>query len=1060
MLRMSSGGSQADSRRAMDELRRAIRGEVREDRLTRALYATDASIYEIVPDGVIFPRSVEDVQTAVRICAEHRLPVTARGAGTGLAGGAVNRGLQLDCSRYLNRVLHIDPVARTAVVEPGVVLDELNAALASHGLHFAPDVATSSRATIGGMIANNSCGAHSVMYGRTVDHVVALDLVLADGSRQTWGATSKRRNVETSRSQNIESSKHQNAGRPKRRNAETSVRSDLEGGPQSGFPFGDHIALGVQCEVVLRRIADEYSSEIVARFPKVIRRNGGYALDRLRVEPDGGVNVETLICGSEGTLAIVVGAVLNLVPLPKHRGLVVAHFNDLLDALTATSISLEHNPAAVELLDKLILDAARDNPVMRRRRWLIEGDPQGVLIIELHDEDAERLAQRLGAAASDLKARGMGYAWPILTDPVEQDDIWYIRKSGLGLLMSRPGDRQTYDFVEDTAVDPARLRDYIARFIQVLDEEGVTEASYYAHASVGCLHVKPVLNLKSVGDIRKMHRIADRISSLALEFGGTMTGEHGDGILRSCWLEKMYGPRIIEAFRKVKAVFDPHNILNPGKIVDPLPMLENFRYGPAYQAADPLTVLDFSAHGGMAGLAEMCSGVGQCRQRLVGTMCPSYMATGDERHTTRARANALRMALSNRNLLDGLEDPALSEVMDLCLSCKACKSECPTGVDMARLKAEWQHHHHQHTGAPLRSRLIEHTALLCRWASRAAPLANAIGQNRWVRSMLDRWLDIDRRVPPPRLAEQTFRNWLKQRRRQTPSLAPRNGSGVPEAPNSAFHIPHTAFDTIQVPPRVAYFIDTWTNYFTPDVGIATVRVLEALGYEVIIPPQVCCGRPAISKGLLDYARSQAQRCVEVLAPIAEQGIPILGTEPSCILTFTDELPQLVRTPEARRIANHAMMLETFLARDLVSLSHRARNFATESKPDSSACHIPHSAILYHSHCHQKALVGADDAIAVLRSVFGDLVSETNSGCCGMAGSFGHEKEHYEVAAAIGEQRLFPTIRKQPAASIAVSGFSCRQQIEHHTGAAPRHLVELLADRLVACSPADITGPFA
>ena len=946
---------------AIEALKSALPGSVRDDRLARALYATDASIYEIVPDAVVFPRTIEDIQSAVRICASHRIPITARGAGTGLAGGAVNRGISLDCSRNLNRILEIDPARCRAVVEPGVVLDELNAALRPHGLHFAPDVATSSRATIGGMIANNSCGAHSVMYGRTVDHVVSLDVVLSDGSLQTWGT------------------------------------SDA-----SGRSANSHAAA---CESILAKIACHEADEIAARFPNVMRRNGGYALDRLKLT-DGRINPETIICGSEGTLAIVAGATLKLTPLPKHRGLVVSHFADLLDALAATPAVLEHNPAAVELLDKLILDAARENPVMRRRPWRFEGDPHGVLVIELYDDDAARLASRLQRLADDFKARSLGYAWPVFADAAMQDEVWYVRKSGLGLLMSKPGDRQTYDFVEDTAVDPTKLRDYIARFMQVLGEEGVSECSYYAHASVGCLHVKPVLNLKSAGDIARMHRIADRISSLALEFGGTMTGEHGDGILRSSWLAKMYGPRIIDAFRRIKTAFDPHNILNPGKIVDPLPMLENFRYGPAYRAETPLTVLDFSAHGGMAGLAEMCSGVGQCRQQLVGTMCPSYMATGDEQHTTRARANALRLALSNRDVLQGLEDPALEEVMDLCLSCKACKTECPTGVDMARLKGDWQHECHERGGAAVRSRLSARVERLAVWGSRFASLVNWLGASSIVRELMEEVIGFDARVPPPRFARETFRYWFARR---------------PRAPRSPSR-------------RVAYFVDTWTNYFTPQVGIAAVRVLESLGCEVIVPPAVCCGRPAISKGMLHHAKKLAEQNAAILRRLAEDGLPLVGTEPSCILTFSDEFPQLVRSARADRIAANAMLLETFLARQFPETIKSAAQSA--------------ASVLYHGHCHQKALVGTGDAMMLLKSACGDSATELNTGCCGMAGSFGHEKEHYEVAKAVGEQRLFPAVRNRDGAEIAVSGFSCRHQIAHHTDARPRHLIEIIADRLL------------
>jgi len=982
-----------DVAKVLSGLAARLAGEVRADKLTRALYATDASIYEIVPDGVVFPRTMEDVQEAVRACADHRVAITARGAGTGLAGGCVNRGLQLDCSRHLHRILHIDPMARTALVEPGVVLDDLNSAAGPHGLHFAPDVATSSRATIGGMIANNSCGAHSVLYGRTVDHVLAVDVVLADGTRQTWGAV-----------ENDELRMKKGNGRDN-----ASPFSNLN----SSFAIhqSDH---GARCERILESIARDYSGEIAARFPKVMRRNGGYALDRLR-NGSGRINAETIICGSEGTLGIVVLALLRLTPLPRRRGLIVAHFSDLLDALAATPVVLQHGPAAVELIDKLILDAAREHPAMRRRPWLVEGSPEGVLIIELFDDEEQSLRRRLDDVAADLRARSMGYAWTMLLEPVAQEHLWNIRKNGLGLLMSRPGDRQAYDFVEDTAVEPGRLREYIERFMKVLNEEGVQEASYYAHASVGCLHVKPVLNLKSAGDVEKMHRIADRISSLALEFGGTMTGEHGDGILRSCWLEKMYGPRIVEAFCKIKTAFDPAGILNPGKIVDPLPMVSNFRFGPDYQAQSVPTTLDFDAYGGMAGLAEMCSGVGQCRQRRVGTMCPSYMATLDEKDSTRGRANALRLALSHHGLLDGLSDPALGEVMDLCISCKACKTQCPTGVDMARLKAEWSHQGHRRSGMPLRSRLIARMADFASSGSRCAWLANPLLEADWLRGLLDRFLAIDRRVALPRLARQSFRRRFARcaNSRAAVSAAP---SGDPSR-------------------RVVYFVDTWTNYFTPHVGLATVAVLESLGYEVIVPPTTCCGRPAISKGDLDHAARLARLNAKILQPFAESGIPIVGTEPSCILTFVDEFPQLVRTANARRIADRCQTIETFLAREPSSLQllERWGRSAGGSAPQ----------VLYHAHCHQKALVGTEDAMKVLRALCQDRAREIDSGCCGMAGSFGHEKEHYDVARAIGEDRLFPAVRGRGSAEIAVSGFSCRHQIAHHTGAAARHLVELV-----------------
>lgn len=948
----------------LEELRDSTSSEIRHDSLSRVIYATDASIYEIVPDGVVFPRTADDVATAVRLCAKHGVPVTARGAGTGLTGGAVNRGIVLDVSRHLNRIIEIDPEARTARVEPGVVLDELNAELAPHGLYFPPDVATSSRATIGGMTANNSCGAHSIVIGRTVNHVLGVDVVLSDGSTATWG------------------------------------RDAAEDGND----------LARRCEETLADVARVYADEIAARYPDVMRRNSGYGLDRL-CKDNGGINPEAVICGSEGTLCVVVGITVNLEPVPKHKGVVVVHYDDVLPSLASVPRILEHKPAAVELVDRFILDATKANPAMARRRWFLEGDPGALLGVELYDEDEAELTRRLDALVSDLKARSIGYAWPVITDPVKQNDVWEVRKAGLGLLMSKPGDDQPYAMIEDTAVDPSKLHDYIKRLGEILEEEGVPQAGYYAHASAGCLHVRPVLNLKKKKDVALLHRLGDRTSSLVLEYGGTMTAEHGDGIVRSVWLEKMYGPKIIEAFRRIKTTFDPQGILNPGKIVDPLPIDENLRFGEGYESQQPRTILDFSVHGGMAGLAGMCSGVGQCRQRLVGTMCPSYMATGDETHTTRARANALRVALSNRDVLEGLSDPALEKVFDLCLSCKACKTECPTGTDVAKLKAEWLAYRHRQQGVPKRSRLIARSIELAVLGSRFAPLSNWFMQSKVVRAFMEHLYGLDRRVPPPRFVRRTFRKWFARHRKEHP------------------------VDASKQRPRVVYFVDTWVNHYTPQVGIATVKVLEALGYDVIVPDTVCCGRPLISKGLLTEAKLLAEDNVESLAPFADLGMPIVGTEPSCVSAMMDEWPQFVRTETARRIARLAKPVESFIAQALAD-NPGALRFKEGTKP-----------LIYHGHCHQKSLLGTGEAMNVLSASTCGGASEINSGCCGMAGSFGHEVEHYDVAKAVGEQRLFPAVRQRGQASVAVSGFSCRHHIEHHTGAEARHAIEFIAEAL-------------
>ncbi len=1001
-----------------EELRSSLRGDTRFDPLYRAVYATDASIYEIVPLGVVLPKDHNDVVTVVNACRARGTSIIPRGAGTGLAGGAVGPGVQLDMSRYMNQLGPLDLEAQTVEVEPGVVLDELNAHLAPHGLQFAPDVATSSRATIGGMIANNSCGAHSIIYGRTVDHILGLTVVLADGSVVTFG-------------------------------------------PRQNSPHADSGATEIECG--LGRIRDQYHAEIVRRFPNHPRSNAGYGLDRLG-PPGGRAEAIKILCGSEGTLGIIVRATLRLLPVPRHKGLVVLHFDEVLDALDATPAILQHDPAAVELIDRLILDAARANPAIAKRCDFLQGDPSALLLVEFLDDDAESLSSRMDKLSDDADARGSSFAACKLIEPEQQTDLWNLRKSGLGLLMSKPGDAQPYAFVEDTAVDPGRLREYIQRFTEITRREGVfTKAGCYAHAGAGCIHVRPVLNLKKADDVQRMGRIAEAVSDLALEFGGTVTGEHGDGILRSCRLKRMYGAKITAAFKEVKNLFDPPGIFNPHKIVDPKPMTEHLRYGPDFETKQVKTHLDFSAHGGLTALAAMCNGLGQCRQRLVGTMCPSYAATGDELHTTRARANALRIALSNRDLLSGFDDPQLAEVMDLCISCKACKSECPTGVDMARMKTEYLSRKNLVQGVSPRSRFIADMPGRLASASRFPRLSNLILRSRLARGVIERRFGLDRRIPPARLARQTFRMWFRQHVRERAAGFSSRGvtnsgeSARPKARGSHTLVRKSAQvreSRLAPPPcgTVIYFVDCWTNYFTPQVGIAAVTLLERAGFKVYCPRTFCCQRPAISRGLLTEAKQIAEANVQILARVAGPAwqasslVPIVGTEPSCILTLLDEYPQLVRTNAARRIAAQAVMIETFLQRVLTE-HPGALQFSPREVP-----------LRYHAHCHQKALIGSADAMALLGQAWGDQtsppapsggspVSEIDSGCCGMAGSFGHEVEHYEIARAIGEQRLFPAVRDRGDAEIAVSGFSCRQHIEHHTGVPARHIIEHLADAL-------------
>ncbi len=990
-------------------LRERVRGDVRFDPLARTLYATDASIYEITPVGVVMPKCVEDVVATVRIAAEHGVTVTPRGAATGLTGGAVGGGVQVDLSRHMNRILDIDPAGRTATVEPGVVLDELNATVAPHGLHFAPDVATASRATIGGMIANNSCGAHSIVHGRTVDHVLELTIVLADGSVVTFG----KKGARESGSEGVrEARKGDGVPVPDgstdpalgTQTAPSSFSSLTPLLPHSLTPNAGGLARA------LGDIRDRYADEIAARFPKLLRSNGGYGLDRLGPP---GTPAETIgvLCGSEGTLGIVVRAKLRLTPLPAARGLVILHFADIGAALAATPQCLEFKPAAVELIDRMILDAAHRGAGNLRVESFITADPGAVLIVEFFGESSDAAAERVKRFVDAAGAEGIGLpAVPVL-DPRQQAQVWSVRTSGLGLMMSKPGERQSHAFVEDTAVDPAKLKDYIADFAQILADEGAAEAGYYAHASVGCIHVRPVLNLRDGADVARMARIAERVCDLAMRYGGTMTGEHGDGLLRSQWLQKLYGPRILEAFREVKDLFDPRRILNPGKIVDPLPMTEYLRFGGGYRSTDVKSTLSFAEHGGPAGMAQMCSGVGACRKTLGGTMCPSYMATRDETDTTRARANALRIALSDGGLLDGLTDPRLAEVMDLCLACKACKSECPTGVDMARLKAEYLHAVNLARGVNRGARFIADMPERLALASRLPRLMNLIGGLGLTRRLAEWRFGLDRRIAPPRLATQTFRAWLRRHRRRR---------GRPAAPRGP----------------VAFFADTWTNYFTPQVGIAAVRLLEAAGYEVLCPPHGCCGRPLISQGLLHEARQRAEMNLRTFVRFAREGTPIVGVEPSCILTFVDEMPRLLDVPGVRRFPGAVFTVDEFLGNLL------------RASPDALRLEPREGDAALHVHCHQKALTDPSASAELLARAFAGRMNVLDAGCCGMAGAFGHQREHYDVARRIGEHRLFPAIRQSDAA-VAVTGFSCRHQIHHHTGSPPAHALEWVASALTS-----------
>ncbi len=947
-----------------DRIRDETGCEFRFDETARVLYSTDASIYEIEPLGVAYPAHAEQVSRILRYAYERGIPVTPRGGGTSLGGQAVGRSIQVDFSRHMNRILEVNVEEHWARIQPGVVLDELNAHLKPMGLLFAPDVSPSNRANVGGMIGNNSCGSHSIIYGKTIDHVLELNVVLSDGTETVFKPV-----------------------------------GDREYGEKSGMG-------GLEGRIYreIRRIAHENRDEIEARYPKIMRRVGGYNLDAFVDE--GPFDPCKMIVGSEGTLVAVTEARINLVTLPSHTGLNICHFSDLIESMEATVEILKTDPSAVELTDKTILDLAKDSPAAAGQRDFIEGDPEAILMVEYYGETADEVSERMDALESLLKKKNLGYACVRAMTPASQANAWGLRKAGLGLLMGMKGDTKPTTFVEDTAVSPDKLPEYIRQFRDIVSKHG-TVASYYAHASVGTIHIRPLINLKKADDIVRMRAIAEDIRDLVLAYGGAMSSEHGDGLVRSEWNEKMFGTRLYEAFKAVKAVFDPNGIMNPGKIIANQKMTDNLRFGPAYQAEEINTYFDFSGDGGLSRSIELCNGVGACRKKLVGTMCPSYIATLDEEHSTRGRANVLRAALSGKLDGEGFTSQRVYEALDLCLECKGCKGECPSNVDMAKMKYEFLAHYYEKHGLPLRNRVFGRIETLNRLGSAFAPLSNRVLNHPWHKRILERAIGVDRRRSLPEFAEETFEQWFYHR--NPDSVGDRDG------------------------PTVVFFPDTFINYSEPHIGIAAVEVLESAGYRVVLAePRACCGRPLISKGMLRQAREAARYNISQLERYVDRGWAIVGCEPSCVMTFRDDYRDLVNDPRTDRIADSIFMIDEFLAREQAA----GRLSLPVKRLDRT--------ISLHGHCQQKAIAGTGSTVAALELVPGYEVTTLNTGCCGMAGSFGYEREHYDLSMKIGEDRLFPAIRNaEDRTEFAATGTSCRHQIADGTGRTAHHPIELI-----------------
>src|SRR5688572_1547904 len=949
----------------------AIDGEVRFDALSRALYSSDASVYQIQPAGVVVPRSREALIQIVNVCRRHRRSITMRGGGTSQAGQAIGAGLIVDTSKYLNRILEMNVEERWARVEPGIVLDDLNAALVKHRLRFAPDISSASRATVGGMIANNSAGARSVVYGKTIDHVLELQVALADGS-VAWC-----------------------------RELPPSESPTTAAGP----------TLEARCYETLRQLATTHASEIERRFPKVIRRVGGYNLDEF-VEGKP-VNLAKMFVGSEGTLGVVLEAKVKLVPLPAAKVLLVIQFDDLLGALGATPSILRHGPSAVEAMDAFILDHTKMNAELHRlRQTFVEGEPAALLCVEFAGDRVEDLAPRMDAVEADLRAQGLSITCHRAVTPAAQQAVWHVREAALGLSMSMKGDAKALSFVEDAAVAPERLRDYIRELLELVAAHG-TEAGVYAHASVGCLHVRPVVDLKTDAGVRMFESIASGVADLVLKYGGALSGEHGDGLVRSPFMARMFGDELYEAFREIKRTFDPDGIFNPGKIVDAPPLTNNLRFGASYRTQPVETRFDYAGHGGFAAAVEMCSGLGACRKTGAGTMCPSYMATREETHSTRGRANALRLALSGRLGEAGLSDDAVKQALDLCLECRACKTECPVGVDVGRMKSEFLSAYWTRRGTPISARALGQIDRLAVWGSRLAPVSNALARTGLVRSVNERVFGIDRRRTMPAFERRTLR--------AVATAADHEKAGA------------------------LLFVDTFTNHFHPRIGLSAIDVIRGAGRSLALAPNVCCGRPLISQGLLaearDRARENTRRLHASISAGAGAGKDLIFLEPSCLSAMREDAPDLLSGQErehARVVASRSRLFEDWLEGELC-----AGRASLPLNPGPAR-------IVIHGHCHQKAMGDLAPARALLARIPGATIFDPDAGCCGMAGSFGYMKGHFEVSQAIGERRLLPAARALAAGDVLVaSGTSCRQQIADFTGIRAVHAAELVQNLLTS-----------
>lgn len=967
----------------LQQLGRSLTGEFYTDDTIRTLYATDASAYREMPLAVAIPKSEDDIRKLVSFAAKNHTSLIPRTAGTSLAGQVVGNGIIVDVSKYFTSIIELNADEQWVRVQPGVIRDELNMFLKPHGLFFGPETSTANRAMIGGMVGNNSCGSNSVVYRSTREHLLEVKTILSDGSDAVFRSVSLDEFHQKCEQQNLEGSIYKN----------------------------------------IRTILGNYDNqqEIRKEFPKrsVERRNTGYAIDLLLEtspfvagQPD--FNFCSLIAGSEGTLAFITEIKLNVVPLPpKETGLLCVHFNSIDESLRANLIALKYHPSASELIDHYILDCTKDNIEQSKNRFFVQGDPGAILVVEFSKDTRAEVEEIAKKVEADMRSAGLGYHFPLLFGN-DTKKIWTLRKAGLGLLGNLPGDDKAVPVIEDTAVDVNDLPAYIRDFNVLLEKYGL-HSVHYAHAGSGEIHLRPILNLKTEEGNRLFKTIAQEIATLVKKYDGSLSGEHGDGRLRGEFIEQMIGPKNYQLLKEIKKTWDPANIFNPNKIVDTPPMNTMLRYKPGQQTPAFKTIFRYYNQDVLQH-AEQCNGSGDCRKTQLsgGTMCPSFMATRNEKDTTRARANILREFLTNSDKLNRFDHKEIYEVMDLCLSCKGCKSECPSNVDVAKLKAEFLQQYYDANGVPFRSKLIANFSRSAKIGAVAPGMYNFFMKTKFTSNIIKRLSGFAVKRSMPLMHQQTLHQWYKK-----------NNKAKQE----------TRIKTVYL------FCDEFTNFNDTGIGIKAIQLLEKLGYQVIIPQHIESGRAWLSKGLIRKAKEIANENIRLLKNIVTEDIPLIGIEPSAILTFRDEYVDLANDDQfedAKRLAKNVFLVDEFVAKEIKRGNVSADKFTKEKKE-----------IILHGHCQQKALSSVNHTVEILSLPENYSVQVIPSGCCGMAGSFGYEKEHYDLSMQIGELVLFPAVRnKKNGVIVAAPGTSCRHQVKDGTGEIAKHPVEILYEALV------------